>query len=348
MASENMKHHLGQVSKDLISIQNSQQFRQASSNPAFAPEFARSVESWNQKFTQATEVLDNIDDMYLQPLAAFGDQIVNSINNSLPQNQTYVDAIRNVKNSFIPQQLSFVSYGIYEALGVFNLTEGQVKKWYEQGLANVNAKVESAKDEIQKKADEVLEGAYRTASKVSVKAAQDEFMGAARMSGKRSTVWLTLSVIFSVSLLLFLVWHLIYPPQLIREITESLKPASGGNTAATSVSVPLLVAGAAYFTSIRLAIAGVLGAALAFSIRMARAYLHMTEFNLHRIRVTNSIEAFVAAFHTNEQQDIALSKLVESITQFGDSGILAKPGEPPSSLPSVVVDSITKNVGKID
>jgi hypothetical protein len=71
----------------------------------------------------------------------------------------------------------------------------------------------------------------------------------------------------------------------------------------------------------------------------------MTEYNRHRVRVTNSIEAFVAAFLTKEQQELVLSKLVDSVTQFGESGILGKPGEQ-SGLPSVIVDSITKNIGK--
>jgi hypothetical protein len=78
---------------------------------------------------------------------------------------------------------------------------------------------------------------------------------------------------------------------------------------------------------------------------MARAYLHMIEHNRHKLRVTNSIESFVAAVRTKEQKDLVLSKLVESVTDFGDSGILSKQGDS-ATLPSVIFDSITKNVGK--
>jgi hypothetical protein len=73
----------------------------------------------------------------------------------------------------------------------------------------------------------------------------------------------------------------------------------------------------------------------------------MIEHNQHNLRVTNSIEAFVAAVRTNEQKDLVLSKLVESVTEFGDSGIIGKE-EKPSGLPYVIFEAMTKNVGKAD
>jgi hypothetical protein len=77
---------------------------------------------------------------------------------------------------------------------------------------------------------------------------------------------------------------------------------------------------------------------------MTRAYFHMIEHNQHKSRVTNSIEAFVASVRTDEQRDLVLGKLVDSVTQFGESGILGKESE--ASLPSVVFEAVTKNVGK--
>ena len=73
----------------------------------------------------------------------------------------------------------------------------------------------------------------------------------------------------------------------------------------------------------------------------------MMEHNEHQIRVTNSIEAFVAAVRTKERKDMVLGKLVESVTDFGDSGILGQQSEA-MSLPSVVLEAITKNVGKVE
>jgi hypothetical protein len=164
-------------------------------------------------------------------------------------------------------------------------------------------------------------------------------------SALRIKAWISSGItagLFS-ALVLLLYFFAKNPPPLIRQVVESMKPGSA--VTALPVSVPLLVAASAYFTSIRLALIGVLGAALAFGLRMTRAYLHMIEHNQHKLRVTNSIEAFVAAVRTKEQKDLVLSKLVESVTEFGDSGILAAQGET-QGLSPVIIEAITKNVGK--
>jgi hypothetical protein len=152
-----------------------------------------------------------------------------------------------------------------------------------------------------------------------------------------------ITILLFGALLLLLICFTRNPPPLIHQIVESLKP--GSIVVALPVSIPLLIAASAYYTSIRLALIGVLGIGLAFSLCMTKAYLHMIEHNQHKLRVTKSIEAFVAAVRTKEQKDLVLSKLVESVTEFGDSGILGNQGET-SGLPSVIFEAMTKNVGK--
>jgi hypothetical protein len=85
---------------------------------------------------------------------------------------------------------------------------------------------------------------------------------------------------------------------------------------------------------------------LAFSLRMTKAYLHMIEHHEHKSRVTNSIEGFVASVRTDEQKDLVLGKLVDSVTQFGDSGILDKEDEKSSGLSAVILEKVTKHNGK--
>jgi len=202
--------------------------------------------------------------------------------------------------------------------------------------------------EIEKKAQEVLESAYKTANKISVKAAQEQFEAAAQELSWNSRLWIVSSALFFSALVGFLLVQLWNPPTLVRQIVEALNPVPVGAPARqpiSSIPVPLLVTAGPFFTSIRLALVGILGIGLAFSLRMSRAYLHMSEHNRHKLRVTNSIEAFVAGVRTNEQKDLVLSKLVESVTQFGESGILANQGDS-ANLPSVILESITKNVGK--
>ena len=43
---------------------------------------------------------------------------------------------------------------------------------------------------------------------------------------------------------------------------------------------------------------------------------------------------------------MVLSKLVDCVTQFGDSGILDKDDEKASGLSAVILENVTKNVGK--
>jgi hypothetical protein len=81
-------------------------------------------------------------------------------------------------------------------------------------------------------------------------------------------------------------------------------------------------------------------------LKLTRAYLHMVEHNEHKSRVTNSIEGFVASVRTDEQKDLVLGKLVDSVTQFGDSGILENGDEKASGLSAVILENVTKNAAK--
>lgn|GEM_PF-6254423 len=207
-----------------------------------------------------------------------------------------------------------------------------------------------ARDGIRETAEEAVkdfEFAKAEASRISVKSALDQFEAAAVVLRKKSTTWLCVAALLFLALGAYLFFLPYNPPPIIREVVEAMTPGNGKSTNPMPVSVPLLIAASAYFTSVRLALIGLLGVGLAFSLRMTRAYLHMAEHNQHKIRVTNSIEAFVAAVRTNERKDLVLGKLVESVTDFGDSGILSNE-EKPSGLPSVIFEAMTKNVGKND
>jgi hypothetical protein len=309
-------------------------------------EFQRAVGLVETKLRQAGPYLDSIDDIYLRPIALFLEQIPKVIE-SPPPAQTQSQALIVAKNKFI-EDLPLVSYGIVEASGLLDVTPNSILEAFSNGQKRIDERVRAAKDDIEQKARDVLESAQRTADKISVKDAQDQFNEAAKELSKKSQLWLGSSVIFFGCLLGFLLYQLWHPPILISQIVDALNPAQPSTLTKgriDPVPIPLLIAASAYFTSIRLAIAGIFGIGLAFSLRMARAYLHMIEHNRHKLRVTNSIESFVAAVRTKEQKDLVLSKLVESVTDFGDSGILAKQGDT-SGLPSVIFDSITKNVGK--
>ena len=79
-------------------------------------------------------------------------------------------------------------------------------------------------------------------------------------------------------------------------------------------------------------------------MRVLKAQLHQFLLNMHRQRVTNSIAAFVESAVTPEQRDLILGHLVESVVNFGHSGLLdaESPGE--SLTPKLTVDNITRSL----
>lgn len=183
------------------------------------------------------------------------------------------------------------------------------------------------------------------ASRIVVDSARQQFEGADAYLRERTRFWSRMTYVMFGALVLLLFAFFRWPPVIVRQIEDAM--LSGGRDLPRPVPVSLLITASAYFTTLRLALVGVLDAALTVCLRMMRAYLHMVEHNNHKLRVTNSIEAFVAAVRTQESKDLVLGKLVESVTAFGDSGILGKQSET-AALPSVILETITKNVGKVD
>ena len=69
----------------------------------------------------------------------------------------------------------------------------------------------------------------------------------------------------------------------------------------------------------------------------------MFNHNKHRQRVANSIESFVESAITPEQRDSILSKLVDSISDFGSTGLLSTE-ENNSSSQKMIIDNVTRSV----
>lgn len=88
----------------------------------------------------------------------------------------------------------------------------------------------------------------------------------------------------------------------------------------------------AYSAGTRAVILGALFALLSFFLSLLKAYLHILEVNQHKLRVANSAEGLVAAAKTPEHQDLILSRLVDAIVDFGDSGLLKD--NPPDKNPN--------------
>lgn len=99
----------------------------------------------------------------------------------------------------------------------------------------------------------------------------------------------------------------------------------------------------AYHSAIRISILAMLATAAAFFLKIFRAHLHLIEKNQHRQHVANCVGSFVEAASTPEQRDLILGQLVDSIIQFGSSGLLPREDEQVYP-PRMTVDSIIRSL----
>jgi hypothetical protein len=301
---------------------------------------------------------DRIEDGALNPLAVFVEKIVGIIDrNQIQQNETVASALVIAGNQF-RTAVPYLAGEWLEASGILSVLKEDVSSTRISAINDIHTALGEAKETIAKSSEEFKTELRKTAdtasqqlldiktevNKISIDSAQQQFIAASISLRRKAICWSTLTGMFFAGLIGLLVAFTYFPPPLIKKIVATFLDPSM-KQAALPVSVPLLIAAGAYYTSLRLALLGFVGVGFAFSLRMMRAYFQMMEHNQHKLRVTNSIEAFVASVYTKEQRDLVLGKLVDSVTAFGDSGILSKEGET-ASVPGVVIDAITKNIGK--
>lgn len=343
MASQGLIGRWEQARRDQPMVEASQYFRAyVTTNSFLSSAYAEARKVTDVWAFRVSPVLESIYDETLAPLVQFVENL-NRVGQGQPPYQQatpeHIAQIRGVFESNIPQLV----FGYMEARGLF---ETDFVTQRNDAFDALHGEEENAKKRIRDSAEQAVkdfEFAKAEATRISVKSAQEQFGDAEQALRTKFWVWVFILVASSVGLVCLLTYFLKNPPPLISEIVSSLSPSSGAKP--LPVSIPLLLAGSAYFTSLRLALVGILGAVLALALRMVRAYLHMIEHNHHKQRVTNSIEAFVAAVRDPAQKDLVLGKLVDSVTQFGDSGILSGEGGENSTLP-IFIEALTKNVSK--
>jgi hypothetical protein len=370
MLSSNLLKRFEGAKKDLTFVVNSPNFLVIKNNSALMESFSQACDLAVKWTGRVQPLFGALEDEPIQPLVLFMEDIVRIADRQqLRPGEAIPDALKRAISEFKPT-LPVLIYGLLETSGIAGLSDEDFPKKRLAALEEIHTagaqahadfvsasvemaakfqeEVTEARTNIRKTVEDAekdLELVKTQASRISVDSAQQQFKDAAHSLKTKFNVSASVTALLFIGLFGFLGRCLLSPPTLIRQIVDALKP--GPNSAALPVSVPLFIVASAYYTSIRLAIIGILGVGLAFGLRMTKAYLHMIEHNQHKLRVTNSIEAFVAAVRTSEQKDLVLSKLVESVTEFGDSGILGKQGDT-SSLPSVIFETMTKNISKSD
>lgn len=280
-----------------------------------------------------------VSDDTMNNFVSYSEQMINLMDQliSLDENQFAIqkDAVASQIESTLFQVRTLWPEVYCAALGTLNLfdeSKDRVGAEYAQRMVEevqriVEETVASAKSESEEiiraakdEAEGVKSSARRTAEGVSVEAAQDQFKEAQELLRRQTRNWARLSVgslvvFFGVCATFFVIGV----------------PKGDGY-------LNLI-----YNTTIRITVLMAIGAVSAFCLRIYRAHLHMGEKNKHRQRVANSIEAFLNSTASDEQRDLILAQLVESVTQFGSSGLLAREDDN-VYRPRVTVDTILKSL----
>lgn len=200
---------------------------------------------------------------------------------------------------------------------MYEVVNRELSAMTQRAESDINQAIADAKKEAQS----ILNLARKTAEGVSLRDVQTQFGNAARNCSTNVRIWAWLSGLSIASFLgivicLFTWW------------APSFQKA-GGETSGFAI----------YHTALRITFLTAIAAVATFSLKLLRAWLHLREQNLHRQRIANSMDAFLGAASA-EQRDIILGRMVDAITAFGNSGLLAE--DESMSPAKVVLESVPR------
>lgn len=193
---------------------------------------------------------------------------------------------------------------------------------YQLKFISIENSLKKEIEESEKKLKDIEDRVRKVVSEQAVKEAQKEFETASKTLGNQIWIWVVLSTLSIFSGFCFAFHYLIAIPG----VYDSWWNWKG-----------------VFQTSIRITVLTGIWTLSAFFIKMFRAYLQMYHQNLHRMRIANSMSSFIDG-SSEHQRDILLSKLVESITDFGNPGII-KSNELKSPSNNII-ENITKFIPK--
>ena len=286
---------------------------------AFALEYAKSVDDGvvngvNSAFEQTRNILDaqakRTNAQYVSEKAGLLNQI-----------STYQQQAQQFWPPFVTSAIE--ARGFLEDEGIrkeYENTVKEMKSQAEEALKHVQEESAKTIGEAKKLAQEIEERARRTAAHISVEAAQEQFRLAQITLSRDVKLWAVMSAIATAAFIAVAIYlakiHL--PEGMKWEVI--------------------------YFAAIRITILTAVGAMATFCLRILRAHMHMSQQNLHRQRVANSMAAFVESAITPEQRDLILAQLVTSVASFGTSGLLSNEDDAVYS-PKMTIEAITRTLG---
>jgi hypothetical protein len=297
--------------------------------------FAESFEAIMRKAAFANEYAVRVDNGTVDNVNGVLAQIKTLLEQqSTRNNQEYVAQKTNFLNQIFASLQTLQTYwppfitAAIEARGF--LEDEGIRKEYEKTVSEMRTQAEEALKRVQeesaktigeakKLAQEIEERARRTAAHISVEEAQKQFREAQTVLKGEVKLWAWMSGIATAGF----VGVAIYLAKI--HLPEGMKWE------------------VIYFAAIRITILTAIGAMATFCLRIFRAHMHMSQQNLHRQRLANSMAAFVESAITPEQRDLILSQLVTSVAEFGTSGLLSKEDDSVYS-PKMTIEAITRTL----
>jgi hypothetical protein len=358
LASNDLKQRLQQDAESCITWKKNRRFEFISYTPGLAASFDDALAFAAPIFQDVSGILDRVENIYLEPLVRFYESLIQAAEIAQSVPSSFPQKLARARGE-LEKKASFIMYGVFRCIGLMNVTPESIATLRDDVIQSLDEKISRAEtvaqgginqirqavEEKSAELKEITDGIITSAENRSVKAAKEQF-GLATTSMKfKAKCWLAGATACLLCLVGFLFDMYRCPPPIILHINEALAARftnSASQNPSTEFPLPMLLVGSAYYTSIRLAVLAVLGIVLTFCIRMGRAYLHLIELNEHRLRIAISIRDFVDAVRRPEQKDMVIQKLVESVMDLGDSGILSKQQD--GSVGQVLsIDSLMKN-----
>jgi hypothetical protein len=297
--------------------------------------FGPKLELLDQKIEFALEYAPNVNDNTVSQLANLLNQFYDQMNAQAQRSNAEYVSQRNqflsTIDTYFEQLLIHWPFFVAAAIETRGFLQDEgIRKEYERtieamkaesasSLKLVKEEAEKTIEEARKLAQQIEERARRTAAHISVEAAQEQFRLAQDDHKKQVKLWAWLSG-FSITAF---VGVAIYLSQV--HLPEDWKWQ------------------VIYHTAIRVAILTAVGAVATFCLRILRAHMHMSQHNLHRQRLANSMAAFVESAVTPEQRDLILAQLVDSVAAFGHSGLLHKEDDS-IYTPKMTIDTIARTI----
>lgn len=335
MANEEQIQRITQLTDSIMNVDQESLLRKSLGDVGLHTDFAPGLEAIRNKAMFARQYVHGVHHGHVQNILAYFESILSELQTQAERtNSDYVayrESFLNNINSYLEELKNHWPPLVTEAVESRGFLDDEgIRQEYERTIESMKTESENALKQVKEESEKTIEEARvlaeqiesrarSTAARISVEEAQKQFQEAQQALDRRVTMWAGFS---GLSAIVFLIVAAYF-------VRVDLADQSGWHVV--------------YYSAIRVTILAAIGTAAAFCFKILRAHMHMSEKNRHRQRIANSMGAFVESAVTPEQRDMILSQLVESVVQFGNSGLIHRE-EDNMYRPKMTIDAITRTL----